>query len=360
MKVLYDHQTFILQKYGGISRYFANLHHHLNTRPDFDCKLSVLYSKNYYIQGKSYLLPFFGDRLLKKHKRLEKWNKWYSEKQISNNEFDVFHPTYYDPYFLKKLKKPFVITVHDMIHELYPEWFAGYDSFVKYKRLVFEKADHFISISEATKKDLQAIYNIPEDRISVVHHGYKISTSSESSFTPPFSNYILFVGDRATYKNFNRFVSAVIPILNMNPDIGIICAGGGAFTIVEEELFVRKGLARVTQISANDDELKILYQKALVFVYPSLCEGFGIPILEAFANHCPAVVSDIECFREVGEDACIYFDSNSIDSISTSIETVIKSVQLAKRLKDLGDIQLNKYTMEVCAFKTAEVYKRLI
>lgn len=360
MKVQFDHQTFILQKYGGISRYFANLYNHLDSHSGFKSELSLLYSQNYYINEKSYLPKVIGKFLLKKNKRLTKWNKLYSERIIKKNEFDIFHPTYYDPYFLNHIKKPFVITVHDMIHELFPEWFLGSDPYVRYKRLVFEKASHFIAISKSTKDDLQSIYNIDDSKISVIHHGYQIITSDPINFKKPTPNYILYVGDRNSYKNFNRFINAVTPIISKGDDISLICAGGGAFSLVERELFFRKGLKKVTHIMADDATLKMLYQNALVFVYPSLYEGFGLPILEAFANKCPSVISDIRPFREVGGNGCMYFNPNDIEDMSTQIEKVIQSEMLANHLRNAGEIELQNFSIGSCLEKTALVYKNLV
>lgn len=360
MKVLYDHQTFVLQKFGGISRYFSNLYNHLNSKSDFNCELSLLYSQNYYINDKSFLPNPIGKFLLKKNKKLIRWNKLYSEKKIRRNDFDVFHPTYYDPYFLDKIKKPFVITVHDMIHELFPEWFLGNDPYVRYKRLVFEKASHFIAISESTKHDLQLIYNIADEKISVIPHGYEIVANDKINFNKPANNYILYVGARNAYKNFNRFISAITPLINKSDDISLICAGGGAFSLVEYELFLRKGLKKVKHIAAGDAELKMLYQNALVFVYPSLYEGFGLPILEAFANNCPSVISNIPPFKEVGGNGSIYFNPNDVDDMTAQIETVMQSKVLANDLKNAGKIELQKFSIATCIKKTEDVYRTLV
>lgn len=349
----------MLQKHGGISRYFANLNNSLNNIPGVVSELALLYTHNYYVKKKSYLSQTLGGFLPRKERNLNKWNKKYSEFKINKENFDVFHPTYYDPYFLEKIKKPFVVTVHDMIHEMYPEYFPFNDNTVHFKRRLFEKADHLIAISESTKTDLQSIYNISDDKISVVQHGYQISSEIAVAFAPPISNYILFVGDRTKYKNFNKFVKAIVPIIKSNPDVGLICAGGGNFCVVEQELLHRYGISNVAQISANDEELKILYRQALVFVYPSLAEGFGIPLLEAFANNCPAVISDILPFKEVGGAACAYFNPNDIQDMSSQIEKVIYSAEVSEKLRSAGEIQLKKFSMADCVERTADVYRML-
>ena len=357
MKVLYDHQIFDIQTHGGISRYFANLYEGLNRKSDFHSELAVLHSRNHYIDNKPYLPSSAGKFLLKKQSNRNKWNKRYSEFVIRKNAFDVFHPTYYDPYFLDKVKKPFVLTVHDLIHELLPEYFTPYDPTVQFKRKVIERASHLIAISDSTKIDLQSVYNVADNKISVIHHGYQILTAIESELELPFTNYILFVGDRTKYKNFYILSSAVARLTKNYPELILVCAGGGAFTVVEQEAFLRKRLKNVYQIPANDGELKALYKNALAFVYPSLYEGFGLPILEAFANDCPAILSDIPPFKEIAGDACTYFDPHDVENMTEAIEKVINSESLADSLRKRGAIQLRKFPISDCIDKTATVYK---
>jgi hypothetical protein len=130
MKVLFDHQCFTNQDYGGISRYFVSIMNEFEKMDDISYNLSLKYSNNFYIRDKknfkikSYLpnLNFRGKKFSSHLINLPN-----SQTQIKKGDFDIFHPTYYNPYFLKTLdKKPFVLTVHDMTHELFPHivhWF---------------------------------------------------------------------------------------------------------------------------------------------------------------------------------------------------------------------------------------------
>ncbi|WP_341838621.1 glycosyltransferase family 1 protein [Chitinophaga pollutisoli] len=366
MKVSFDHQIFTMQRYGGISRYFANICNSLQEREDAECKLLVLYSRNQYIQDRQFpMSPFLGERLLKKNSNLAKWNEKYARHHIRKNDFDILHPTYYHPYFLEGLKKPFVITVHDMIHELFPEYFSTNEVYVRYKRETISRADHLIAISASTENDLQRIYNIPESKISVVHHGYQdnpalLNADDTSSFQPPFRDYVLFVGDRAGYKNFGRFVQAVKPVLERY-DIHLVCAGGGDFGAAEHEMLYRAGIQhRAKQVSASEAQLNALYQHALAFVYPSLYEGFGLPILEAFRNNCPIITSNTSCFKEVGGDAAIYFDPYQVEDMTKAIDAVINSKELYGQLRAKGTERLGLFTMERCMEGTMEVYRKLV
>src|SRR4051812_43974399 len=126
MRILYDHQTFSTQRYGGISRYFFNLNKGLNAIPGVSSSIATLYSENEYIKDSSIPLNNgLGRKLFTGHNnRIYRWNRRYSSYKIRQGNFDIFHPTYYDPYFIGDLKKPFVLTVHDMIHELMADQFT--------------------------------------------------------------------------------------------------------------------------------------------------------------------------------------------------------------------------------------------
>lgn len=362
LKVLYDHQMFSLQQYGGISRYFANLYYSFRNADEIDPAISILFTKNHYINNLSKPLPSWaGEVLAKKKKRLYKWNKVYSQRQIRKNDFDLLHPTYYDPYFLKHLKKPFIITVHDMIYELFPQYFEATDKFVVHKRNVIEKADHIIAISESTKRDLQQIYGIADDKVTVVQHGFYPESQTAVPLHFTVQEYILYVGDRSAYKNFETFLQAVAPLFKKNRLLHLVCTGGGIFKTQELELFQQKGIQqRVVQISAGNAELNYLYRHARVFVFPSLYEGFGFPLLEAFSNQCPVAASNTSSFKEVGGKAVAYFNPHDQNDILKAITTIIENETVATKLKEEGNLQLKKFTMEACVAKTADVYRQLI
>src|SRR5690606_12253576 len=104
-------------------------------------------------------------------KLASKYNELYCSHLLKQNNFDIFHPTYYDSYFLNKLKKPLVITIHDMTYERLPEYFWSRDTLSRNKRLNIERADQIIAISETTKNDLVAFSDVDASKIKVVYHG---------------------------------------------------------------------------------------------------------------------------------------------------------------------------------------------
>lgn len=360
MKVLFDHQIFSMQTYGGISRYFANLFKEL-PKSQVNTQLGAFYSDNYYIKN---LLPgrtWFSDAVLRKDARRYKWNKWYSRYLLQRNDFDVFHPTYYHSYFLKNIKKPFVLTVHDMIHEIYPENFLR-DPYKNYKAQVINKADHIIAISGSTKNDIMKFCSIPDEKITVIHHGYNLTLNSTQSTSKiqVEAPFILFVGERGGYKNFRKLIEAIGGFL-VESNVKLFCAGGSRFSADELNLMHRLKIQNhVEQLSVTDSQLKELYSTALMFVFPSLYEGFGLPILEAFENNCPVVMSNTSCFVEVGGEAAVYFDPRDAEGMKTAIINVFKDSLLRDQLRANGQRRLRNFTFEKCVEKTIEVYKGCI
>jgi glycosyltransferase involved in cell wall biosynthesis len=360
MRVLFDYQIFSTQKYGGISRYFANLHYGINALNDSSSKLGLLFTDNSYIENQQLPARAF-NKFIKKESRRFKYNKWYCKYLLQQNNFDVFHPTYYNPYFLKLVKKPFVLTVHDLIHELYPQYYLTDDPNTRnYKKKVIERADHIITISECTKNDLLKFYNIDDNKISVIHHGYKIPVSKNLSNDINIDGkYILFVGDRPLYKNFELFIKAASPLI-LKYSIKVICVGGGNFKPAEMELFIKLNIVNsVQQLTATDDQLVGLYKHALAFIYPSLYEGFGLPVLEAFYNNCPVIMSNTSSLPEVGGDAAVYFDPTDEQSIAFAIEQVVSNDNKQDDLREKGRERLKLFSFETCLQKTLQVYHSL-
>lgn len=359
MKVLFDHQIFSSQKTGGISRYFYNLIHYIQSLPnDIECEVPVKFSDNVYLK-KSKQAPAAPPLFLKKDFKgkkylLERINRFYTTKNLKENDFDLFFPTYYNTYFLKNLKKPYVLTVHDMTHELFPENFKKYNDFtLLYKKKAIENASHLIAISQNTKKDLLALYKIPEEKISVVHHGIE-QTYTSQIFPGIPQQYFLFVGERGGYKNFDVVIKALAAL--DNKEICLLCTGK-EFSSGEINLLRKFDLVhRVKSFYLSDSELNYLYEKAIALIYPSLYEGFGYPLLEAMRAKCIVLSSNSSCLPEVGGDAALYFAPNDIEDLIIRMQFLIdmsekdKELWISKGLTNLG-----RFTLEDSMKKTISI-----
>lgn len=369
MKILYDHQIFSLQKYGGISRYFCELYSHLLTTDSAYPKISIVFSENIHYRELFYpgVIPsdqqIFGKYLnYGKKKVFIKINEWNSTKNIKKEDFDIFHPTYYYPYFLNSLKtKSYVLTVFDMIHEFFPAMVSG-DNIILQKKKVIESATKIIAISENTKSDIIKLYNIESKKVEVIPLATSIHLSTPDCTLVLPKKYILFVGNRDYYKNFPFFINSIASILYDEKDLFLICAGGKVFS--NDELRILHDLKIKKKVLhypiANDGTLSQLYQKAILFVYPSLYEGFGIPILEAFRCGCPVAASNCSSLPEVGGEAVSYFDPNNPDSIQKVIIDIIHNNSLQNSLRFRGYERQKLFSWEKTALMTKNVYDNML
>lgn len=365
MKILYDYQTFTEQNYGGISRYFAEILNLLKKDENIEFKISSLCSNNYYLNkyglNRSKFLPsldFKGKRRIMKI-----INQTYARHLLKKNDFDLFHPTYYNTYFLKLLKdKPYVLTVHDLIYEIYDNGYISNKVIRSFIRESISNATHIISISENTKKNIIEYYGIDSDKITTIYHGNSLFVNESNkccSKTP--KDYFLFVGTRTGYKNFSNLVISIAEILKKN-NISLVCAGGN-IPHQEEKRLLREFKIENSVIFyplLKDEELAHLYKNALAFIFPSQYEGFGIPVLEAFACGCPVLLSNSSSFPEVAGNAALYFDPYSHDSMLNSVKKIIQSKTLRENLIQKGSERIKLFTWESAYLKTIEVYKKLM
>lgn len=358
MKVFYDNQTFCLQKFGGISRYFYEVIK--NASNDCESVVAKAHCENVYMADLGALLPpLLGDFNFKGKKRLIKMqNMRQNIKGLTDKSIDIVHPTYYDPYFLPYIHgKRLVMTAHDMIHELFPQYVKKDDITIEQKRVTLPAADRIIAVSENTKKDLLRLYPVLKaSNIDVVYHGFSIKTVQPASSR---ADYILFTGNRGKYKNFEAFTQAAAPLLKKH-GLRLICTGK-PFEWQEAGLMEFLGIAdRVECRFASEGELEDLYANALLFCFPSMYEGFGIPMLEAFAAGCPLVCSNTSSFPEVAGDAAVYFNPYSIEDMREKIESVILSRSLQDMLISKGQKRLSLFSWEKCAAETEAAYKKVL
>lgn len=369
MKVLYDHQSFSGAKYGGVARYFYDLMYNLKYEQGVDVKLALQFSNNDYLKNGDIknVIPFsFFLGYAKTNMLFSHINRLNSAIQIARQNYDVFHPTYFKDYFLPFLgKKPFVLTHHDVIPEKFSTQYAALDGFSKeQKKKILDKASKIIAVSENTKQDILDIFKIAPEKVEVIYHSTHFTTFQPNpaiKISTP-KRYLLYVGNRDNYKNFDVYVEAIAPLLQKQDDLYLICAGNGSFSATEQQLFSKLKVEKQILHHGidSDDVLYQLYKNAIAFVYPSLYEGFGIPIIEAFACNCPVILSDRSCFPEVGQDAALYFNPDDKEDIAFQIEKVIENTDLRTQLIQKGKTRLQDFSPTITAQKTLEVYKSVL
>lgn len=361
LRVEYDSYAFTMQKYGGISRYFISLIEQLNGYRDISTKINAGYYQNCYLKNSDTprcgkYVDVFNSVTLRSFTFL---NQALSNIQVRRTRPDILHQTYYSMYRPKSL--PVIVTVHDMIHELYYQMFPWYDKTSAKKSISIKNADGIICISNQTKQDLMNIYQVDEKKIKVIHHGinkFQNKCSHTASFDFPF---LLYVGSRWGYKNFDNFLKAY-SLSKFRNDISLVTFGGGNFTPRELALIRSYGLStkQVYNLSGDDDLLFDLYTNAVAFVYPSIYEGFGLPPLEAMSLGCPVISSNTSCMPEILEDSAAYFDPLSTESIVCTLDKLLQSETNLIIYRKLGHLQAQKYSWERCAYETKNFYKLFI
>ena len=386
MKILYDHQAFQMQYFGGVSKCFCELISHL---PDgVQAQISIAQSNNVHlresglVEGLGYVTMDHRMWNEKHPGRLmdilylaaskyldlptaDSQNRRMTNRMLKQGDYDVFHPTYFKPEFLKYLgKKPFVLTIHDMMPELYPQYYGSNYPDIAWKKQLVKRADAIVAVSECTKNDVINILGVPEEKITVIHHGGPASESH--AMVPRIVNerYLLYVGQRMFYKNFTRLLesfSAVASREDMS-DVLLVCTGA-PFSDGEKALIARHGISdRIVFMHPTDAEMQILYRDALAFVYPSGYEGFGMPILEAFANGCPVLLNDASSFPEVGGDAARYFRfDNGVGELSQLlVEVATEGEESRKEWVKRGLQRLGMFSWEKSAQRLVNVYKSVL
>jgi glycosyltransferase involved in cell wall biosynthesis len=370
MRILFDHQVFSWQSYGGVSRYFVEQMRGLMAQGHEARLPDGFYAENVYLRQ----MPGFQRKSLtsfafKGKKMLQNLlGRRASRRAVRDDHPDVFHPTYFDPYFLptvQQQKTPFVLTVHDMIHEIYghgsQNLFSLDRNVVKNKRLLAEKADAVIAVSENTRRDLLRFCpDIDASKVFVAHHGNALLRPPGATHAVQ-GNYLLFVGQRKAYKNFLWMAAELAGLLHSEKDLQLWCVGGSDFDANENEQLARLGIASKVLYKkvGSDDALADIYAGARCFIFPSQYEGFGIPVLEAFGCGCPAVLNRCSSLPEVGGDAAIYFDEKAPGSLETAVRNVLYDTALRKEVIQRGYERAAAFTWEKSVARHLEVYQSL-
>jgi len=386
MKILYDHQIFDDQYFGGASIYFVNLVNNLSRLGLAKIDLAMVETVNVHlikdkeppyvkkaILAPSMFLPWLKIRgkgelrrrlvkigLLSDYQAL---NRQASLAKIKEGNYDVFHATHYNKYWeTGDIKKPIVTTVHDMTYERLPEYFQKDDPYPSKKARSVLEATRIIAVSENTKRDLVEILNIDPSIVDVVYQGLTLDIDFER-IPGRFGKkpYILYVGTRKGYKNFLLMLYGFREVVKQYPDLYLICAGASPFN--HEELTEIKRLELQGKVKhqqfVNKKDLASLYKGAECFVFPSLYEGFGLPLLESLAAGCPLVLSKASCFPEIVGDAGVYFNPSDPSDIAKAIERVLAMDSVTRTKQELlGRARAANFSWEFCARETEKVYRR--
>lgn len=365
MRILYDGSLYKLQRFGGVNRYFEALINHLPqdcqpivttvdpaTEQTFNqCHLSIYYYHR------------FGLRPNRISQMLEpvyfNWAEWHSQA-------DLLHPTFYFTLSRRSwrdYRKPIVVTVYDLIHEIFSDQLADSDDLIKVKSVLLDAASAIICISENTKQDLLTYFpKVAHKPIYVTplatHLRIEDFTTLSRSIDDP---YFLYVGGRWVYKNVDVLWQAIAQLRRQYPEIRLKMVGQ-PLTREEGARLQRLGIRdQVEVVTVHDDAtLVALYHHSLALVYPSRYEGFGLPPLEAMACGTVAIAANTSSLPEVVGEAGRLFDPDSCEDLVTQMRWVLENPQARQALIQAGFQQAQRFSWQRMAEQTVAVYRSLL
>ena len=339
--IYFDGIVFSLQKFGGISTYFRELIRGIEL--DKESKTLLYSEKN---------INNFQNSIFLKRRILER----YRNVTLPENA-NIFHSSYYRITANKKIKN--IITVYDFTYEKF-EKFPSKTIHSIQKKNAIKKADSIICISENTRQDLFEFYpQIDRNIVSVVH--LAASVEFQKLFIPfnqkiNIEPFVLFVGARAGYKNFATAVQALRDLKSLR----LVFVGGGELLAHELSLLNKIIPYRYKHIpSINTQELNMLYNTAICLLYPSLYEGFGIPILEAMATGCPVIAANISSIPEVAKEAAILLKDISHEQITAAIFKLLNEEE-NRYYSELGYLNSLKFSWERTVLETKNIYSSFV
>lgn len=308
--------------------------------------------------------------------------RWYSlEEQLkmpgllNKYQLDLVHfPHFNVPLFYRK---KFVVTIHDLILLHFPtlrgttlDPFFYWFKFLMYKiviRCAIKRSKKIIAVSEFTKKDILDNYSVASQKISVTYEACddfcNFMPEKEGQILKKYAiikPYLLYVGNAYPHKNLEKLILAFNELRKDMPDIRLVLVGKEDYFFQKLKQIIaekKQGAGIIFTGFISDAELDVFYKNALVYVFPSLYEGFGLPPLEAMAKGVPVASSDHPCMREILGESAFYFDAQDERIMAEKLAEIINNPELREKLIQKGYAQIKKYSWQTMAEKTKNIYQ---
>lgn len=296
------------------------------------------------------------------------WRSYSITKQLIKSNVDVYHGLSNElPINIKQFKGKKIVTIHDLIFLRYPHLYSFIDRTIYRKKFyaACKNADVIIAISEETKNDIIDFFNISADKIKVVYQScddvyYKTNSEQEieevvKQFSLP-ENYLLYVGTIEERKNLLTIIKSLKEVDSLIPLL-VIGKKTDYYKTVLNYISENKLNNRILFLeNVSNEQLPIIYKKAAVFIYPSIFEGFGIPILEALVSKTPVITTNSGCFPEAGGPNTIYVDPLDSKKMAQKINQLLQSESLRNEIAEHGFIYAEKFKKEIIAKQLMRIY----
>jgi glycosyltransferase involved in cell wall biosynthesis len=363
VRILFDGSIFSSPQTGGIRRYFTNLMTRLPD--DVEPWITTTHAPGLHFPRHPHLrVRRFGGFRPRKLSALAE--RFFFRRLERRTTFDLAHPTYY--YLLSRRRLadyrcPAVITVHDMIGELFPHGTRAGEIETAKKRWAVADAERVICVSHNTKRDLMRLFGTPEEKIRVVYEASQLSfdmTTGKEQI--PERPYFLFVGSHSpAYKNFSRLLRSLVQVKARYKDV-LLCVVGPSLSESElvtiDELHIASDVVPHGQV--DDAHLAKLYRHAVALVYPSLYEGFGIPPLEAMACQTAVIASDRSSIPEVVGDAALLVDPESEDELAEAMISLLEDRSQREELIRRGREREKLFSWDKMTAEIYEIYRDIL
>jgi glycosyltransferase involved in cell wall biosynthesis len=312
----------------------------------------------------------------------KKWRSQWVTNDLKRSGIELYHGLSHQiPLGIKETGIPSVVTIHDLIFERYPEQHGPINVLLYRRKFKYacKNADAIIAISEQTKNDLIKFYKVPPQKIHVCYQScdasfmQKISEPEKQNIKIKYDlpeQYFLSVGSITERKNLLTVCKA---LNNLKSDLKIplVVIGTGRKYKEQIKIYLKENNIEHLVIFLNDhpaaetDRFKTsadfpaIYQNATALIYPSVFEGFGIPILEALWSGLPTIISNVSCMPETGGDAALYIKPFDEAELSEKMKAVAENILLRKEMIEKGFAHAQKFLPQKCAAAVMNVYKQI-
>lgn len=317
------------------------------------------------------------------------WRSSWVKKDAEQLDIDIYHGLSHEiPYGIDKTHIKTVVTIHDLIFERYPQQFNPIDVFIYRKKFKYacKHANHIIAISEQTKQDIVQFYKIAPKKITVCYQScassfsIKVSDAEKKRVQQMYQlpqQFYLYVGSIIERKNLLTICKAINEIKRQHnnanqPTIPLVVIGNGrnykkkvqqyiaAHQLTTDVIFLSDSPAAKNATFQSAQDFPAIYQQAIGLIYPSIFEGFGIPVLEAMCSGIPVITSNVSCMPETGGDAAYYISPFDVKALSNAMQSIAYNNLLREEMVQKGNIYQQKFSQQNCAAEVMKVYEQLM
>ena len=355
----------------SMAQYFPEHQYYL-----FSPKITALFETSIFSNIHSIAPSVFPSSIFK-----SAWRSNWVKKDLHKVNIDIYHGLSHEiPIGIDTTNIKSVVTIHDLIFERYPNQYSKIDVQIYRKKFMYacKHADKIIAISNQTKQDIIDFYKISEEKIKVCYQScnpafFNKTTAAEREMVRQKyhlpARFYLYVGSIIERKNLLTVCKA---LKDLDNNIPLVVIGNGDAYLQKIKTFIAGNQLQQkviflseTAAAKNDDAFKsakdfpAIYQCAAAMIYPSIFEGFGIPVLEALASGLPTITSNTSCLPEAGGNAALYIDPLSIAEMKAAMISVMDDISLRNEMVEKGFKHAAQFSQKQCANTVMEVYKNI-